>query len=166
MFDAEDAKSSFESIGQSPHVWLSSATQLKRAADLVREELKKILSVYPRGRVHYEDLVLFNSYMLLAGLALENLTKGILIGRNPNIVSPLNLNLKLLGNSKGGHDLSKLAQQAATNLSQIEMDLIDRLVAFVVWAGKYPIHLRANETNHPSFKTTDPELIDKVFEKF
>jgi hypothetical protein len=166
MFDADDAKTTFELIGQSPHVWLSSATQLKRAADLVREELKKILSVYPRGRARYEDLVLFNSYMLLAGLALENLTKGILIGRNPNIVSRVNLDLKLLGNSKGGHDLSKLAQQAATNLSPIEIDLIDRLVAFVVWAGKYPIHLRANETNHPTFKTTDPELIDKVFEKF
>jgi hypothetical protein len=60
MFDADDAKSTFELIGQSPHVWLSSATQLKRAADLVREELKKILSVYPRGRARYEDLVLFN----------------------------------------------------------------------------------------------------------
>jgi hypothetical protein len=104
--------------------------------------------------------------MLLAGLALENLTKGILIGRNPSIVSSVNLDLKLLVNTKGGHDLSKLAQQAAPNLSPNEMDLVERLVVFVVWAGKYPIHIRANETKHPTFKTTDPELIDKVFEKF
>ena len=55
---------------------------------------------------------------------------------------------------------------AAPNLSPIEMDLIERLAVFVVWAGKYPIHIRANETNHPTFKTTDPELIDKVFEQF
>jgi len=166
MFDEDDTKSTFEILGQSPHVWLSSATQLKRAADLVREELKKILSVYPRGRARYEDLVLFNSYMLVAGLALENLTKGILIGRNPSIVSSVNLDLKSLVNTKGGHDLSKLAQQAATDLSPIEIDLVERLAVFVVWAGKYPIHIRANETNHPTFKTTDPELIDKLFEKF
>jgi len=166
MFDEDDTKSTFEILGQSPHVWLSSATQLKRAADLVREELKKILSVYPRGRARFEDLQLFNSYMLLAGLALENLTKGILIGRNPSIVSSVNLDLKLLVNTKGGHDLFRLAQQAAPNLSPIEMNLVERLVVFVVWAGKYPIHIRASETNHPTFKTTDPELIDKVFEKF
>jgi hypothetical protein len=41
MFDEDDTKSTFEILGQSPHVWLSSATQLKRAADLVREELKR-----------------------------------------------------------------------------------------------------------------------------
>src|SRR5690348_16349240 len=108
MFEASDTKSTFELIGQSPHAWLSSATQLKRAADLVREELKRILSVYPYGRAAYEDLVLYNSYMLLAGLALENLTKGILIGRNPSVVGPDRLDLKLLANSKGGHDLSRL----------------------------------------------------------
>jgi DNA transposition AAA+ family ATPase len=46
--DSDDTKSTFEIIAQSPHAWLMAAKQLKKAADLIRQELTKILAVYPR----------------------------------------------------------------------------------------------------------------------
>ncbi len=164
--DSDDTKSTFEIIARSPHAWLMAAKQLKRAADLIRQELTKVLAVYPRRRAHYEDLARFKSYRLLSGLAIENLVKGILGGRNPGVVSPDKFDLSRIACSKGGHDLLKLAQQAAPTLSDDERDILARLATFVIWAGKYPIHLRSTETVHPSFVSTDPELVDKLFTKF
>jgi hypothetical protein len=160
MSDSDDTKSDFEIVGQEPHAWLMEATQLKRAADLVRQELTKIFAVSPQGRPRYEDAVLFNSYMLLAGLALENLAKGILVGRNSGVVTPDMFNLK-------GHNLQQLAQQAVPTLSKTELDILSRLTAFVTWAGRYPIHLQAAKNIHPSFTPTrDPGLVDHLFAKF
>jgi hypothetical protein len=79
MSDPNDTKSTFEILGGEPHAWLTEARQLKRAADLVRPELKEIFAVPRNGRPRFEDAKLCNSYMLLAGLALENLAKGILV---------------------------------------------------------------------------------------
>ena len=162
MFIAVD-KSRFEAIGQSPHMWLSSATQLKKAADLVAVELRKILSVYPYGRANYQDLVLFNSYMLLAGLSIENLTKGILIGRHPEAINADKFDLKLIVNGQGGHDLVYLANQVNIPYTATELNLMSRLAKFVIWAGKYPIHLKAKESDSPSFLTIDFDDIDKLF---
>jgi hypothetical protein len=159
MSDADYMKSAFEMVGQAPSAWLMEATLLKRAADLVRQELTKIFAVSPHGRPRYEDSAFCKSYMLLAGLALENLAKGILVGRNPAVVTPDTFNLK-------GHNLLQLAQQAVSTLSNNELDILSRLTAFVMWAGRYPIHLRAAENVHPPFALTDPELIDHLFVEF
>jgi len=75
------------------------ATLLKRAADLVRPVLTKVFTAFPDGftahrRPPFEDIALSGSYMLLSGLALENLTKGILVGRDPGLVTPERFMLK------------------------------------------------------------------------
>jgi hypothetical protein len=163
MFDPED-KSVYEVTGQAPDAWLMEATFLKRAADLVRLELTKVFTAFPDGftahrRPPFEDIALFNPYMLLSGLAFENLTKGIIVGRNPGVVTPEKFKLK-------DHNLRKLAKQVTPTLSKNELDLLDRLTAFVEWAGRYPIHLYAAKNVQPSFARTDPELIDHLFDKF
>jgi hypothetical protein len=124
----------------------------------------KVFTSFPDGftahrRPPFEDIALFKSYMLLSGLALENLTKGIIVGRKPGVVTPDTFNLK-------EHNLLKLAQQVARPFSKNERDILDRLTAFVMWAGRYPIPLRATDNDHPLFKRTDPELIDHLFIKF
>ena len=158
----DENKTTFESIGQSPHTWLSSASQLKRAADLVAAELRNILSVYPYGRASYHDLVLFNSYMLLAGLSIENLTKGILIGRHPEAINSDKFDLKAMVSGQGGHDLVGLATQVDIPYNASERSLLTRLTKFVVWAGKYPIHTKAKESVSPSFATSDFDGIDNA----
>jgi hypothetical protein len=144
MSDPNDTKSGFELVGGEPHAWLIEAKQLKRAADLVLPELREIFSVSPQGRPRFEDAKLFNSYMLLAGLALENLAKGILVKRNPGVVTQDKFILK-------GHDLQQLAQQVLSTLSKNELDILNRLTEFVTWAGRYPINLYAAKNVHPGF---------------
>ena len=166
MTDPIEIKNSFEVIGQEPHMWLAAAIRWKVIADHVGERLKATLSPYPERRAPYDDLVWFNNYMYLAGMALENLTKGIPIGRNPSVVSPDRFDLHSLVRSEGGHDLRELAQKVAADLTADEVDLMKRLTEFIVWAGKYPIHRKASRTTHPSFKVGDPDRIDAVFLRF
>jgi hypothetical protein len=160
MPNSNDTKSAFENVGAEPHAWLIEAKQLKRAADLILPELKNIFAVSPHQRPRFEDAKLFNSYMLLAGLALENITKGILVGRNPGVVTSETFTLK-------GHNLSQLAKQVTPTLSKHELDTLNKLTEFVKWAGRYPIHLHAKENIHPSFNpSNDPRLVDQLFTKF
>jgi hypothetical protein len=163
---AQDTNS-YELIGRDPHTWLFHATQLKRAADAIKVEIDKAFAAsnYPYGRVPIQDLYLFYSYFLLAGLSLENLAKGILIGRNPNIVSNGKLNLKMLAGSSNGHHLPNLAGQVGILLSEEERNILPRLKECIVW-GKYPIHLTASGTIHQSFSYSDFAVIDELFEKF
>jgi hypothetical protein len=154
-----DNKSVFEILGQEPHSWLMEATLLKRAADLVRQELTKMFAAFPHGSPPYEDIALCKSYMLLSGLALENLAKGIIVGRNPGVVTPDTFNLK-------GHNLLQLSHQAALPLSDNERKLLDRLTDFIEWAGRYPIHLKAAKNIPQSFGPTDFEPIDHLFAQF
>lgn len=146
----------FELVGRDSHTWLFNAVQLKRAADVVRVEIDKAFVVvnHPYGKVPIQDVYLFYSYYLLAGLSLENLAKGILIGRNPNVVSSGQLDLKMLVGSGNGHDLPNLAHRMVVSLSQREQDLLSRLKEFIVW-GKYPIPLKENKTIHQTFSRSD-----------
>lgn len=157
----------YELVGRDPHTWLFTAAQLKRAADTVKVEIDKAFagSNHPYGRVPIQDLYLFYSYFLLAGLSLENLTKGILISRNPSIVSNGELNLKMLAGSSNGHHLPNLAEQVGIQLSPEERSILPRLQEFIVW-GKYPIHLSASRTIQQLFSRSDFAVIDQLFEKF
>ena len=156
MYDED--KSIYEYVGQSPHSWLSSAAHLKRAADLVAVELTEILKAMPYGSPPYQDLALFYSYMPLAGLSLESLTKGIYVGRHPGVVRPKDFNLKT-------HNLPYLLNEVGP-ASLAESELVERLYVFVVWAGKYPISLKATDSTHPSFRTThDFDVINSLFER-
>jgi hypothetical protein len=164
MSDPDTSKSVFELVGQGPDAWLMEARLLKRTADLVCQELRKVFIAFPEGftahrRPPFEDIALFKNYMLLSGLALENLTKGIIVGRKPTVVTPETFNLKT-------HNLLTLAQQVVQPFSSDELDLLKRLTAFVVWAGRYPIPTQAAENAHPPFARTDPELIDQLFDQF
>lgn len=102
--------------------------------------------------------------MLLSGLAFENLTKGILIGRKPGAVTATKFNVEQLA-GKGGHNLATLAQQVKPALSSSQLDVVRRLTDFVIWAGRYPIAMRSTKTSHPSFISTDPALIDELFDE-
>jgi hypothetical protein len=140
------------------------SNQLKRAADLVSAELKRMLKIYPNNRPCYQDLALFYSYMLLAGLSLESLTKGIFIGRHPEVVGPDSLDLNSVVKGNGGHDLPSLLRQVDTP-SQDELELAARLSKFVKWAGRYPISLKAKDSVYPSFGTSDFDAIEGLFQR-
>jgi len=158
---SNDPKTAFQIVGGEPHSWFMAARQLKKSADLIGNALKEVCSAYPDDRAPYEQLAVFKGYMLLAGLAMENLLKGILAGRDQKIVTPTALNKRFKT-----HRLCSLALQVLQDLTEHDQDLLKRLTDFVSWAGRYPIALREHENVHPAFVTTDPERIDRLFDRF
>ncbi|HLK11078.1 MAG TPA: hypothetical protein VKW76_06840 [Candidatus Binatia bacterium] len=65
--------------------------------------------------------------MLLAGLTIELLLKGLAVGRQK--AAPRT------------HDLLELAEVAGLQLRPPEEELLERLTVFVRWAGRYPVPL-------------------------
>lgn len=176
MSNKQKANHEFQRTGQEPGIWLGEALQLKRAAELVLAELNEVLSVYPHGRASYEDLSLFKAYMLLSGIAIENLVKGILVCRDPSIEGNDKVDKVKWKGSSHGHDLVELAKQTGIPFTLEEKGLFRRLSAFVVWGGRYPIPIKSSDMVQRTkyrgqsirlntFISTDPDLIRKVFEK-
>ncbi len=176
MSSKQKANHEFQRTGQEPGIWLGEALQLKRAAELVLAELNGVLSVYPHGRASYEDLSLFKAYMLLSGIAIENLVKGILVCRDPSIVGNDKVDKVKWKGSSHGHDLAELAKQTGIPFTLEEKGLFRRLSAFVVWGGRYPIPIKSSDMVQRTkyrgqsirlntFISSDPDLIRKVFEK-
>jgi hypothetical protein len=166
----------YDKTGQLPITWLINSLSLKRAANIIfnqcLEDFEAKISSDPTDSKN--EWPLTSIYMLLSGFALENLLKGIYIGRNPTFVMEGKLKK---WSSKSGHELLDLAEKTKFELSEDETNLLERLTEFVVWAGKYPIP-KQFENNMPRqcqgggyepptflFLKKDPELFDSLFER-
>lgn len=86
-------------------------------------------------------------YMLLVGLAIENLVKGIYVARNPTACSSDHLPGELTK-----HKTIEFFERLNLSISQAEGQLLERIETFVLWAGRYPIPRRLDDLlprNHP-----------------
>jgi hypothetical protein len=158
----------FDALVRTPESWQQSARQLKRGADLLysaskaasRREVKRISRAFKNGDLGYitkprtgrelirmVDTELTSVYCMLIGLALENLTKGILIARHPNYL-----------NAKGEfkfnrHDLKSYFEECRIRLGPSDKDALLTLYEHVVWAGRYPTPLKPSK--HRPRKASD-----------
>jgi hypothetical protein len=169
MPQRHEAEKLFELIGQDAQMWLEQAIQLKMSADVILVELEKILplsQVLPGVRV--KKLAYINSFMLLTGMAFENLIKGILIGRDKTVVDQQKINNRLW-NVRGGHGIAELGKKVRS-LTPEESDLLKRLEEYLFWAGRYHLPLNSDVyfkgQNLLMFKTTDITLITQLFQSF
>ena len=169
MSSEQSDKELFECVGKESLSWVAQAKQLKMSADAILPKLKEAFRIPPAlpgaqdGRFAF-----FHSYMLLVGLAFENLIKGILIGRNPALVDTEKVESGVLG--RGGHGIADGARKIIS-LSSSEFRLLKRVEEYLFWAGRYPLPLKSNiyhnsETQQlRSGRSDDPELIDALFGK-
>lgn len=116
-----------------PTVWRMSADSLYRAAVLLRPTVDADLEHYSQPKVveRVGPSVSF-VYLLIAGLALENLSKGLLAGAKPTEV------VRDGRWRRQSHSIEDLLQEARVALDADERDLVERLSEAVVWCGKYP----------------------------
>ena len=166
-----------EATAQNPGGWLATAEALKRSADLVfaesdQEWLRAYLawekSEWPDLAETLADVqaapFLWPVYLQLAGLALENLAKGIAVARDPSLVAP---------DSKGrlvrkwGHINAALFSKLGIELDAEEAALVERLGVYVEWAGRYPVprfamQLRSARTFH---RGSAPVAIHDLYER-
>ena len=114
--------------------------------------------------------------MLLAGFAIENLVKALLIARNPNAVAARHDRLEQLVHGASARHVSvQLCQEAGVSLSLEEEDVVRRLEIFLLWAGRYPVPKDARKlgerhtTAEPqlasaaSFSEIELDVIDRLF---
>jgi hypothetical protein len=94
------------------------------------------------------NLEIVGCAMLLYGLSIENVAKGLIVKANP----PTVVNGKLREWSGSGHNQMELLKEAGVNLSPQEQDLAIRLTAFVEWAGRYPIPKAVQKMSAPQLK--------------
>jgi hypothetical protein len=79
--------------------------------------------------------------VMLFGFALENLAKGIIVCRDPTLVSS-----KRLKSWHGkGHNLADLFQRANIAVTDDERRLLDRTTRVTEWKGRYPVAMSFDE---------------------
>jgi hypothetical protein len=166
-----------EATAKNPGGWLASAEALMRSADLLQAEsdqewLRLTLawdkSEWPDLAEELADVqaapFLWPVYLRLAGLALENLAKGIAVARDPSLVAPDSKGRLI---RKWGHINAALFSKLGIELGAEETALVERLGVYVEWAGRYPVprfamKLQSARTFH---RGSDPVAIGNLYER-
>ena len=163
MGEADDA-SMFERIRTDPQAWRAQAIQLRLSADVIYVEWEKISRPVRTLPSPMEKMLAYSqSFMLLTAFSFENLLKGVLCGRDPD---------RDLSSKTAGHAIKKMAIEVLTPALYeppipLELDLLERLEVYLVWAGRYQLPRRedvfANST--VQIRSNDPILIESLFAK-
>jgi hypothetical protein len=169
MKTLSDSKALFKTIGRDPLIWRNHARRLKLIAKTLEPGLRKSLKNDQRlEKDREEKMAYIEVYMLLMGLSFENLIKGIVIAKNPELVSESKGESKLMGELKT-HKLSQLARRHL-DITKKGLDIIERLEEFVIWGGRYPIPASshhyfksAQPRNLRSLNSDDPENFERLF---
>jgi hypothetical protein len=131
----------FERTAELPVTWRLMAESLLRAAralvPLIEADWR---AAQDPDQQEFEHPVA-EVYMLLAGLAIENLAKAMLVEGSPTPVTKRGVLVRRLLS----HDLMRLLDQTGLTFTAEEIDLAERLQVFVQWAGRYPVPVRVDD---------------------
>lgn len=125
---------------QDPTTWLAAAQRLHQSAELLWQRFNATRG--PRWQEEWGDLP---AALMLAGFALENLAKGLIVEREPHVVGEKEL---ARWNLRSGHEITDLFKRASLPLADDERVTVQRLEYFARWAGRYPVP-RKFEENTP-----------------
>lgn len=118
--------------------WLESADKLKHGADLLFTAYLESCKLSPEERSQTEDRNLDGVATLLYGLAMENILKAALLKEG---IAEIKSDGRIAWNVDGsdGHDLVSICRLSKlVELNANQEKLMERMSAFVHWAGKYP----------------------------
>lgn len=160
----DQAQESFAVQSTDPAAWYELARTLRMAAEPIQRRLFEIAET-PQNidGVRLEKLAYVRAYMLLTGLAFENLLKAIGLLRHQNIND--------LMKRGGGHDLPAMAKSLTLELTPVEQDYLGRLKEYVLWAGRYPVprkagaYVTSERKRLLTFRSDDPQLSEALFER-
>ena len=166
----------FQISGREPMMWHGSARRLRFAADLIGQALPEILASYRTDDCRGDDIFVIYPYLMLCGMALENLLKGILVSRNPGSIEPTRINRGLWRGGEHPHDLLHLCKLAEMETNEVETDMLLRMSEAVHWNGRYPIPIRSGQLERTTtlhgrkrslrtFTDRDPSLFEALYEK-
>ena len=145
----------FQHMATSPHMWFAEGAGLMRAAYVLwgchqrrrDDETRRGSGEFSEDHVVDISTDRFvSAYMLLAGFAIENAVKGLIISQQDTPV-----NLQRLPDEVRGHNLKVLFATAGVQLAAKDELLIEALQEAIVWKGRYhtPLHLKAIDGTYP-----------------
>lgn len=165
--DEEDAVI-YEAMAQ-PSMWLEYARRLKQGADLIRAAWCSDVTAFrgerqqdpqvgwfapPDKYPNYESACV---YVMLLGLAFENVAKGIYVCQHPDWMS---------GKEKRHlhHDTQQILSVLGIPTSEPEKKVLRQLRMFAEWAGRYPIARDTKEQGEwEVFRDNAQELAERLY---
>ena len=162
-----------EATAHNPTAWYQCALTLLESADHISLGLEsagkdKLLERHEFMDTHY------STYALLLGYAIECILKGIWVKNGNALVEKGRLKDKAIPNA-GDHQLGQIARSVGVHVSGEELKVLDRLSAFIEFAGRYPIPVKASDlqpTNvagrgkvHPAFFNLDDFRVARTVAK-
>ena len=157
----------FDQYADDPFFWFKQATELDKAAmliwvairqDLVRlshAEVGRVIDI--KGAPHAN---LGGVFWLNAGLALENLFKGVIVRGQPHLVVE-----GVITRPLKTHKLLRLAKLASVNIDVTEAFFLMIATVCVTWAGRYPCSTKPGESRPPVFSEADVVTYRKMFDR-
>jgi len=152
--------------------WHKTAMSLRRSARLLQHAIEADLSRIAEARYEsgtevpadrYPGLQLSTGFCLVAAYALENLLKGVLISREPELVREQKLDSVLIT-----HRLLHLAQRAGFTLEVLDAFFLEAASEYGTWAGKYHTSrsLQPGRVFTWAFSDADFATFDRLFGMF
>jgi hypothetical protein len=169
-------KVDYATAGNDPERWQAVSSHLLATAQLVWQPIAEGITGYrntrdtvrtPAQTAALEARVRYRGpFFLLAGLAVENQLKALIV-RRAIATNPSCTTRDILQQfPKKNHDLVQLAARAGVVLTNGEERLLERLAHWIRWAGRYPIPKHEPDT---AFERTtrecDLEDIERLIRK-
>lgn len=128
----------------SPHKWHANADKLKRCATLLFKAFITARNLSEEEQFTTQDTEIDDVATLLFGLAMENSLKAALL-KEGQVKIKADGTIDWKSEGAGYHDLLGICRLLkSVNLNADQENLMERLSAFVYWAGKYPTPLNRN----------------------
>lgn len=165
-----------------PHHWQSKARKLRHCADLLFKAFLAARALSDEEQSETEDSKIDDVATLLYGMAMENLLKAALLKEG---IAKIRTDGTVAWCAEGAtaHDLLGICRSLKSfKLNADQEKLMERLSAFVYWAGKYPTSLgikndtkafkgfllsnqprAAIETLPVSFDIEDKKMFDQIY---
>jgi hypothetical protein len=133
--------------------WHSLALALKSATVPHEEKLVQLMELWTKEGAAEESLKLYQEvhvYYMLWAYAIENLIKAFIVKSKSKSWTNNGLVTKIPKELKN-HDLPKLVKESGLEYLHREYeDIFEKLKECIVWYGRYPIPLSANDYKKPS----------------
>jgi hypothetical protein len=170
---------------RNPLNWLTRATWLYRSAEVLleakREAGQRLWSsslfggaiakvtdeqLREHSRAFEESMGFGMASVLLRGLAIENLLKGILVQRDPEkwVPRPTAADGRLY---RWTHNIERLAKLAQIDLDKADARVCRQLTLYIEWGGRYPTAMAPKDhgPEGASWQGQDDELVHTMFQR-
>ena len=177
LMDEKKTNSRHFEIAQDPWFWCNSAHRLAAGAESIiqqqapqealynaaltrtEDQLANLAAASPGesvGMYIQEDTPNFLPAALLYAFALENVLKGLMVGRNLVAPSPRKVPKDLRS-----HDVLALARRVGESLTPDEERVLQQLSHIGEWAGRYPVAASVDRLQKAGGWSSDVSRIDR-----